>query len=66
MAIIPLAEIYRREAERLRSMADAFAFYAARDEFLSVAARFDALAALEGQKTDTADRAEPHSLQLPA
>lgn len=38
------AEIYEREAERLYSMADAFAYYAVRDAFLRMARQYEVLA----------------------
>lgn len=38
------AEIYRREAERLHSMADSFIYYSVRDEFLRMAEQYEALA----------------------
>jgi hypothetical protein len=39
-----LPEIYWREADRLRSMADAFFYAEAREEFLRIAAQFERLA----------------------
>lgn len=47
-------ELYRREAERLRAMADAFQYAIARDGFLIVADQFEALAERE-QGLDAAD-----------
>lgn len=37
-------EIFRREAERLHSMADSFTYYAVRDAFLDIAAQYETLA----------------------
>ena len=42
--MLPLSELYWREADRLRSMADAFFYAEARDEFLRIAAQFERLA----------------------
>jgi hypothetical protein len=44
VSIVPLPELYWREADRLRSMADAFFYAEARDEFLRIAAQFERLA----------------------
>ena len=44
MSRIPPSEIYRREADRLRSMADCFVYYDVRDSFLAIARRYDLLA----------------------
>lgn len=41
---LPPAEIFRREADRLISMADSFTYYAVRDDFLRIAGQFEALA----------------------
>lgn len=37
-------EIYQREAERLRAMADSFQYYDVREEFLKMADVYDSLA----------------------
>jgi hypothetical protein len=38
------AEVFGREADRLRSMADSFIYYPVRDQFLRMARQYDALA----------------------
>lgn len=53
------AEIYRREAERLHSMADSFTYYAVREQFLRIARQYETLArrsaAAPRQASDAAD-----------
>jgi len=58
MSLISRAEIYRREAERLRAMADAFAYYEAREEFLNVADHFHRLAE-DGDAATSSDGLAP-------
>ena len=44
MSVVPLPELYWREADRLRAMADAFFYAEAREEFLRIAGQFERLA----------------------
>jgi hypothetical protein len=65
MENMPLAEIFCREADRLRWMADAFIYYDVRDQFLRIAECFDALAtgAQPGEGSGTAGPgADPHAM----
>ncbi len=59
MARIPPSEIYRREAERLRSMADCFIYYDVRDSFLAVARRYDLLSRRAASLDELAARHAP-------
>ena len=58
MSVVPLPEIYWREADRLRSMADAFFYAEAREEFLRIAAQFERLAR-EARRSARAGAAKP-------
>jgi hypothetical protein len=48
--------LFRREADRLRSMADSFTFYAVREQFLRMAGEYEALA----RQARPAPRARSH------
>jgi hypothetical protein len=65
MKPMPLEEIFFREAERLRSMADAFVYYSARDEFLRIAGQFEALALRHRQPDTTLPTAPCDTIRTP-
>jgi hypothetical protein len=55
MASVTAAELYRREAARLRAMADIPTFREVRDSYLEIADRYDDLA----RQADTAIATQP-------
>lgn len=52
------AEIFRREADRLLSMADSFTYYRVRDEFLRIAGQYEALAQNATPESPASDAAD--------